>query len=232
VNIKSYANPFKPVKLIHSDNLSGPGMADQVIMGDQLEGCMHITDCLTYLLHGGVIFKGSPPTIYSSHTPVALSGGTKPMAVMLDGIIMDQGTAFNMISPLDIYSIEMLESPSYFAIYGSAATGGLMVVTTRRGDERNPINIQAGLTTYTFKGFNVAREFYSPKYDATKSVSLADNRKTIYWNPNIISDTTGKASVEYFSVGGKGNYYVVVEGIDGNGKLARRILRYRVDEME
>jgi len=234
VKVTGHKNPpFHPdysVLLKHSENLNGPGQADQVIMGDQLVGCANIADCLVYLLRGGVrfVYNGPTPIIYSTHTPVALTGPTRPMAVLLNGVIQGQDV-LGLISPTDIQSIEALESPMYSAIYGSAAYGGLIVITTKYGDEANYITpLQPGLTLYSFKGFYKAKEFYSPKYTPDKKVSLADNRKTVYWQPILVTDKDGKASFDYFNAGGTGKYRVVVEGIDGNGKLARQVLHYDV----
>ena len=54
-------------------------------------------------------------------------------------------------------------------------------------------------------------------------------RITIYWNPNIITDKDGKASFAYFNNDIKGTYRVVIEGIDDNGNLGRKVYRYKVD---
>jgi hypothetical protein len=223
-------HPDYAVLLKHSDNLNGPGQADQVVMGDQLGNCVNVIDCLVYLVHGGVrfVYNGSTPTIYSTHTPLALSGATKPMAVLLNGMVTDQ-SVLSMISTIDVQSIEMLESPMYSAIYGSAASGGLIVITTKYGDEANYVTpLQPGLTLYNFKGYYKAKTFYSPKYSPDKKVSLADNRKTIYWQPNLFTDRDGKAKFDYFNAGSPGKYRVVVEGIDGNGKLGRQVAQYDV----
>lgn len=219
-------HPDYSVLLKHSENLNGPGQADQVIMGDQLTNCVNIADCLVYLLRGGVRFVGS--TIYSTHTPIAITGPTKPMAVLLNGVIQGQG-ALGLVSAGDVQSIEALESPMYSAIYGSAAYGGLIIITTKYGDEANYVTpLQPGLTLYSFKGFYKAKEFYSPKYAPDKKVSLADNRKTVYWQPNLVTGGDGKASFDYFNAGSAGRYRVVVEGIDGNGKLGRQVIEYDV----
>ena len=58
---------------------------------------------------------------------------------------------------------------------------------------------------------------------------LADLRTTIFWKPDIVTDTTGKAAISYFNAGTKGVYRVVIEGIDGDGNLGRQVFRYRVE---
>jgi hypothetical protein len=76
-----------------------------------------------------------------------------------------------------------------------------------------------------FKG----RVFYAPDYDDPKTnAKIPDLRTTIYWNPNVVSDSTGRASVEFFNSDGPGNYKAIVEGININGSIGRKIFRYSV----
>ena len=57
-----------------------------------------------------------------------------------------------------------------------------------------------------------------------------DLRTTIYWNPKVITDkVTGKASFDFPNADGRGNYRVVIEGIDIDGNLARSVYRYKVE---
>ena len=55
-----------------------------------------------------------------------------------------------------------------------------------------------------------------------------DSRKTIYWSSDIATDATGKATFEYCNAATPGNYRVVEEGIDTNGRLARKVFTYKV----
>ncbi|MBS1528497.1 MAG: hypothetical protein JST19_22815, partial [Bacteroidetes bacterium] len=72
--------------------------------------------------------------------------------------------------------------------------------------------------------------FYSPKYDHSGSESpAADNRVTIYWKPNIVTDKNGQASFEYYNADTKGTYRVVVEGVDDQGRIGRQVFRYKVE---
>ena len=79
------------------------------------------------------------------------------------------------------------------------------------------------------QGYYKAREFYSPQYNGPANPPKVDLRTTIYWNPNVATDKDGKASVEYFNADAKGTYRVVIEGIDADGILGRRVYRYKVE---
>jgi hypothetical protein len=80
-----------------------------------------------------------------------------------------------------------------------------------------------------FRGYTQARVFYSPKYDATKTYSLGgDLRSTIYWNPKVVTDKTGAATLEFFNADTKGSYRAIIEGFDTNGNLGRYVYHYTI----
>jgi hypothetical protein len=81
------------------------------------------------------------------------------------------------------------------------------------------------------KGYSKVREFYSPRYDkGPEEAMLADYRSTIFWNPDLRTDADGQAEFGYFNAGTPGTYRVVIEGLDGQGKLGRKVFRYEVKE--
>ena len=218
--------------LRESANLGGPGRADQVIMGDQLGGCVKVSDCLIGKING-VVFtsRGGPHNTRTIGNYEVIN-----MSVIVDGLVLD-GVHLNDLNANDIYSIEVLRSGATRSIYGSSiAGGGALVITMRHGGERSADSTYmtstapAGLITYPFKGYFRAKSFYTPKYDHTKKDNEPlDLRTTVYWNPNVITDKDGKASLEFFNNDAKGIYRVVVEGIDDDGNLGRRVYRYKVE---
>ena len=60
-----------------------------------------------------------------------LNGSTAPLYVV-DGI---PGVELNLVSPSDIESIDVLRDASATAIYGSKAANGVIIITTKRGQE-------------------------------------------------------------------------------------------------
>ncbi len=86
---------------------------------------------------------------------------------------------------------------------------------------------QNNVVTLNPKGFSKQREFYSPKYTA-ENINSKDLRSTIYWNPRVVTDSTGTLSFEFFNAEGKGSYKAVVEGLDKNGNPGRFVYRYTV----
>lgn len=217
----------KGPEIANSANLNGPGNADQIIMGDNLANCVRLSDCLTGKVFG-VTFRDGVP--YATRQQNKLQKVTS-MVVIVDGAILD-GDYLDNLNAADVYSIEVLRSGAFLSIYGSNAPAGALVITTKRAGDANYVTsiIPAGLITYPFKGYFRAKTFYTPKYGHPKKDNeQPDLRTTVYWNPDVITDKDGKASLEYFNNDAKGVYRVVVEGIDDEGNLGRGVYRYKVE---
>ncbi len=222
VVIKSHKTYKRPeLDLENSDNLNGPGHANQVIMGDTLKGCPVLSTCLARVA----------TTISFKHGAPVNNRNLDYMLLIVDGAVRS-GDDLNDFDANLIQSIEVLQSKAYTAIYGDPITRvGALVITTKRGSNyAKAYKHIPGTLQFTFHGFYKAHEFYSPKYDAPKiNAQASDLRSTIYWDPNIITDKDGKASFEFFNADTKGTYRVVIEGIDDDGNLGRVVYRYKVE---
>ncbi|TCD13026.1 TonB-dependent receptor [Pedobacter frigidisoli] len=214
VTITEKKNPAK-----NSSNLNGAGRADFVMTSADLSTCVTLSQCLQGRLPG-VIFRGNVPYLMrSQNTPIQL---------IVDGMQMEADFLDN-VSPVDVESIELLKSIGNTAIYGSQGGGGVIIITTKRGDGARSYDRYApGIVTFNPKGFSLSREFYSPKYDAESTSSKADFRTTIYWNPQVVADKDGKAKFQFYNADEPSTYRVVIEGIDAFGHLARKVYTYDV----
>ncbi|MFD0794544.1 carboxypeptidase regulatory-like domain-containing protein [Mucilaginibacter litoreus] len=216
VQIRAKKNALK-----HSSNLNGPGNADQVLFAKDINyGCIRLADCLQGRLLG-VIFRNG--------VPFSTRGGP-PMLVVIDGLYAN-ASLMNTLNTNDVQSIEVLRNIGGISIYGSRGAGGVLIITTKRGDEPTeyPRYFSSGIKPYAPKGIYHSRTFYSPKYDAKTNKKLADLRTTIYWNPNVVTYGNGNANLTYFNAGSKGTYRIVVEGIDDEGNIGRAVYRYKVE---
>ncbi|MHB1177320.1 MAG: TonB-dependent receptor plug domain-containing protein, partial [Daejeonella sp.] len=215
----------KPV-LKNSSNLNGAGNADAIIKSDQLQNCIDLAQCLQGRVAGILVRNG---IAYSMRSMNSSFRGPVPMQIIIDGMYIEP-EFLTSINPNDVESIEVLKPGASSAIYGLRGYGGVLVINTKRGEINNNYrSYSPGVTTYNPQGFYRAREFYSPNYeDPTTNVKVADLRTTVYWNPNVVSDSTGKASVEFFNADGTGNYKAIIEGINASGIIGRKVYRYSV----
>ena len=209
-----------------SSNLNGKGVADQVVTSEVFEGkgCPTTAECLQGILLG-ITFHGGNAQALRGHNSINLY---TTMKVFVDGILSG---GVNDVNPEDISSIEVLQSATNTAIYGTRGANGVLIVTTKHGNgfiaegKASPGNISP-------QGYYKAREFYSPRYYQPSTTQIPDLRTTIYWKPIIQTDKDGNASFEYFNADSKGPYRIVVEGIDyKSGAIGRQVLTYHLDEL-
>jgi hypothetical protein len=211
-----------------SSNLGGAGHADQVWRRSDIHGGGTLVDQLDGVLRG-VTFIGNHTGGGAPYLTLSLMSGAKkaaPMLIVVDGAI---GADFNGLTLSEVETVEVLKGANA-SIYGGLGGGGVLVITTRHGTNLEAKDIQAvGILPITVQGFYKAREFYSPKYEASMPVNHPDLRSTIYWAPELVTDKEGNASVDFYNADGKGNYRIVVEGIDEKGNIGRRVYRYKVE---
>jgi len=212
------------------------GHSDQTFIMKDPDHCATLAICLQGML-SGVVFKeyviNTPSRIvYENHPFCRQMNGLQVMHVIVDGIQITDHTEIedimgkNIIPPEDIVKIEVVRTNlALIAMLGGPA----IMIYTSRGMLRKFYN--PSMANITPKGFNKAREFYSPKYDRPRGDAdkLPDLRSTIYWNPYLKTDIAGKTSFSFYNGDGPGTYKVIVEGINADGELGRQVYKYTVD---
>jgi hypothetical protein len=219
---------LKEVKIVgeknrapNSSNLNGAGRADAIFTEKEMENSYSLSQFLQGRVAGLMIVGGRPVLMRA--------GGRGAMAINLDGISMGNEFMLDDINVNDVESVEVLKSIGNTAIYGGAGSNGVLVITTKKGGRTSDFNrYTPGIVTYAPKGYYQGRLFYSPKYDVTPD-NKPDLRSTVYWNPHLTSDPTGKASFSYFNTDEQGTYRIVMEGIDSGGNIVHNVYTYQVN---
>lgn len=110
----------------------------------------------------------------------SISGNNAPLYV-IDGVIIpspsDPGSGsnpLNTINPSEIESIDVLKDASASAIYGSQATNGVIIITTKRG--------RAGTPTITYDGYYGYQELPKklPTVNLQEFASLLNDRAVVW----------------------------------------------------
>ncbi|TKC00983.1 carboxypeptidase-like regulatory domain-containing protein [Pedobacter cryophilus] len=205
----------------NSSNLNGAGFADRVLTEKDFQFATTVEQALQGRVAGLMMSGG-----------VAYIRG-QPAQIIIDGIYVE-ADFLNSINIQDVESIEVLKSIANTAIYGGRGAGGVIIINTKRGKSGYVSNTYApGIVTYSPIGLFKPKEFYVPNYENPKiNTEVADLRTTVYWNPNIVTDSLGNAQVEFFNADGTGNYKVVLEGMDLNGHIGRKVIRYQVKPVQ
>jgi len=71
----------------------------------------------------------------------SLNASNSPL-IVIDGVPVDQqGPALNSLNPNDVKSFTILKDASATAIYGSRASGGVIIITTKSGRKDGPLKV-------------------------------------------------------------------------------------------
>ena len=208
--------------LKYSDNLNGAGKADQIVIAEELKNCIDLAQCLQKSL-SGIIFQNG--VLYS------IRSLQQPMRIVLDGLLKDRNFRLMEIPIETVESVEVLKSMVLSSAYGADGAAGMLIITSKRGTMQ-PETIQypsaPDVVSFSAKGYQVNRTFYSPQYDIPKQDQVpTDFRSTIFWAPSIFTEK-GQAKFDFFTNDNKGTFKMIIEGIADDGNLARHIYRYEV----
>ena len=214
-------------------NLNPSGRADQTIDATELEGCPILSGCLPGRLRG-VIFKNKRIEIMKDvfqevPYPHTTRGGDAMLLVM-DGRNLDLeyngDEIFDLLmtaSPSDFESVEVLRDPALTAVYGATGKGGVILFHSKRFSDRH-VAEQFNVKNIVLHGFTKVREFYMPN-SSDKPMPAMPDRATVYWNPDVVTDRSGKAPFQFPLPSKSGKYRMVIEGVGVSGKLGRAMWR-------
>jgi len=159
----------------------------------------------------GSMIRG-PKSIMLSNEPLYLIDG---MMTSFDGV--------QSLNVNDVDRVEILKGPSA-AIYGSRGGNGVIAVYTKKG-----YFYKRGELRFKMLGYHTPKSFYVPKYKSDNIDSeKKDLRTTVYWNPNVKTDKTGKAYIEFYQSDVSDNFEIVIEGMTEKGKVGSFIGSYNV----
>ena len=69
----------------------------------------------------------------------------------------------------------------------------------------------------TVDGYSRPYSFYAPEYPNGPIPGDEDYRRTIYWNPNVVTDSEGKAQVEFYNSSITRHFNVSAAGMTASG---------------
>jgi hypothetical protein len=110
-----------------------------------------------------------------------------------------------------------------FMFAPGSGRGGAIVVYSKKGGV--PMRDDAKtMNSVVLSGYSSFKEFYSPSYDSLPvyGANLTDNRTTLYWNPNLVTDSREqRIKVEFFNNDFTKTFRIVLEGINEAGKMTQ-----------
>jgi len=145
------------------------------------------------------------------------------------------------IPPSEVKSFEIIEGAKdflnlYLEVFPQAsavdapAFGNVIAIYTYGGNGIYGIRQTVGLAKASIPVFSERKEFYSPKYENLQPDDWykPDLRALVHWQPQLITDSLGKAKAKFYNADNLGKMQVVVEAISENGKIGYREIFYDV----
>jgi hypothetical protein len=149
----------------------------------------------------------------------------RPVAFLLNNVPMQELSARTLNSTYidDIEKIMIVEDRIVSSQFFPEASANVrnkkgppvcIFLFTYQDNQRHTEPI--GIRKTTFQGYSYVQDFYSPTYHE-KPVYKPDHRRTLYWNPDVKTDTTGKAHVEFYNNSSCKNIIISSEGVTDYG---------------
>lgn len=136
----------------------------------------------------GVNITGNSGLIGAT-SDIRIRGGFGEPLFVIDGIVRDK-TAFDALEANEIDQLSFLKDAATASIYGSQAGNGVVLVTTRSGEEHKPVfNYQA---SYSF--MQTTQKLFSDRFTATDELTY-QNRVAEYQK---LAKPNGTTEFDYF----------------------------------
>jgi hypothetical protein len=134
---------------------------------------------------------------------------------LLDDKEVDERTIDALpVSAID--KIEVIKDGGKLAFYGMRGSYGVISVFTKRGIN-GTIPLDLNSLNVRICGYYQARTFYKPKYEVPRQKNeKPDLRPTIHWDPDIVTDKEGNATISFFSSDAITILKADVEGVAGS----------------
>ncbi|MBZ4037477.1 TonB-dependent receptor [Flavobacterium sp. 17A] len=127
---------------------------------------------------------------------VSTLGNNSPL-IVIDGIV---GGDINALNPADIESVSVLKDAGSAAIYGSRASNGVVLITTRKGSKGKPMTIQYS----SLAGFNTPKFFTEPVHGYENAMlrneaAFNSGESTAVFSAAKIAELKAKGDTEWFA---------------------------------
>lgn len=210
-------------KIVTSDKLNrgGSDAIENALLG--VQGLHTING---YLVIGG--FSGLAPG--PNTEPIVVVDGTQAMlSAGIMGKVSPVLSFLEQLDPRNIDFIEVLSGPEA-AAYGMRGGNGVILINTKNHSADGNSD-QNNLISFVRRGYHFPSLFLMPDYynDQIRKSLIADVRSTLYWSGSILTDSTGKIEIPFFTSDRPGTYKVLIKGITIHGDIIYKTIYFKVE---
>ncbi len=201
---------------------------------EDVDQTIYVKDYITFPTMGELIKEVVPSVFYRKNktkervrvqVPEPMKINYDPLYV-IDGIATKNTAFFLSLKPIDLIKIEIVKDPKKLIPLGLLGKNGIVIVQTKNRNAREPLNDPAKL----IEGLNESIDFKEAIHADKQNLNLPDFRSTIYWNPTIKIDASGKTIVEFYCSDDLGELSIRIDGLTNTGKPFSNQEKIRVIE--
>lgn len=93
------------------------------------------------------------------------------------------------------------------------------VIVDLRRDPNNGRRVIHRDRRFVLQGYAICEDFYQPDYSQRPAPEVKDYRRTLFWNPNVQLDASGKAELKFYNNGKQTQIGISAEGLAADGTL-------------
>ena len=158
-------------------------------------------------------------------SPSSLPGYDIDIADVKSVIVYDKPNSYmdieDVINYLDISDIRYVQKSAWGPKENDPLfPAGLYVVEIHlHPGRKRRVAWNKNIRQTTFEGYSPKMEFYAPEYPNGPVEGDIDYRRTIYWNPDVKTDESGIANVEFYNNSYSRSLNISIEGFTDNGEF-------------
>ena len=207
-NINSLSNPNAEFE----DELMGADVSvnvEKYIIFPTMEEL--IREVIPSLLHRKVGGKSMVRVLLSEASVIP----TGDPLFIINGVMTKNTTYFLNLKPADVLTVKIIKDINKLLRFGAMGKNGIVLIQTKKSDIVNLTNLSNVLPV---EGLSKSIEFRSPDHSLKSNARIPDFRSTLYWNPSLKTDATGKAVFNFYASDDSGPLVIKLQGVTSDGK--------------
>jgi hypothetical protein len=213
-----------------TDQYTGPkiygGGSAKITVADNpaLENLQHPLDLVKGRVAGVQVWGSGDTWSILIQGVSSINSSVEPLIMVDDIPVPIEG--LSSIPVLEIESVSVWKGPDA-AIFGSRGANGVLGFYTKRGKVQSTTPNQSDHPPVP-SGYQIEKKFYSPKYEAKEPPQpRPDRRVTLFWAPDIQTDSSGKATVLFYNHDLESVLQGELEGISRKGEVG--VVKFQIE---
>ncbi len=188
-------------------------LKDYILFPSMPETIREIVPYLSYGLKNGRDIVRVQLKDDSVNPPMVRAGSEDPIYI-IDGVVTDNTNYFINLSPSEVANIQVIFNEAKLARV-EFGENGIVIVETKINN--NHKNVPRSETVFRVNGLTKAKAF-NQTVNESSNLRVPKFNTTLYFNPQIITDKNGKATISFYTPDNTGNFRVRAQGFNSTGE--------------